>query len=335
MLYILYGPDDFSIHQAMERIKTGLGDSQMLEISTSKLDGERLTLREMKDNCNVVPFLSSYRLVIVNGLLKRFEPRQNKSRPGRLPAKEIRSELGEWQDLPSHLEQTPATTVLIFIDGMISSHNPLLKRLHPLAKVEFFPLLRGSNLKAWIERGVTEEGGSITPEAVNLLAEFVGGNLWIMNNEIAKLLLYVQGRPIDEDDVKQMASYAQETSIFALVDAVLEGQTKIAQQILHRLYQEGASATYILAMITRQFRLAVQARELAPGLSRQQIQHRLGLSSSYSLDKTLSQAGKYNFEQIKEAYHKLLNTDLAIKTGKYNDQLALELLVTELASSRV
>jgi DNA polymerase-3 subunit delta len=335
MLYILYGPDDFSIHQAMERIKTGLGDSQMLEISTSKLDGERLTLREMKDNCNVVPFLSSYRLVIVNGLLKRFEPRQNKSRPGRLPAKEIRSELGEWQDLPSHLEQTPATTVLIFIDGMISSHNPLLKRLHLVAKVEFFPLLRGSNLKAWIERGVTEEGGSITPEAVNLLAEFVGGNLWIMNNEIAKLLLYVQGRPIDEDDVKQMASYAQETSIFALVDAVLEGQTKIAQQILHRLYQEGASATYILAMITRQFRLAVQARELAPGLSRQQIQHRLGLSSSYSLDKTLSQAGKYNFEQIKEAYHKLLNTDLAIKTGKYNDQLALELLVTELASSRV
>jgi DNA polymerase III delta subunit len=49
------------------------------------------------------------------------------------------------------------------------------------------------------------------------------------------------------------------------------------------------------------------------------------------LDKTLSQAKLYDFEGVKRAYDKLLETDLAIKTGKYSDKLALELLVTELA----
>ena len=46
---------------------------------------------------------------------------------------------------------------------------------------------------------------------------------------------------------------------------------------------------------------------------------------------TLSQARLYDFERVKRAYGKLLETDLAIKTGQYNDKLALELLVTDLA----
>jgi DNA polymerase-3 subunit delta len=84
-------------------------------------------------------------------------------------------------------------------------------------------------------------------------------------------------------------------------------------------------------MITRQFRLIAQARDLEKGLSRLQIQERLGLKASYALDKTLSQAKLYDFDDVRRAYDKLLETDLAIKTGKYGEKLALELLVTELA----
>ena len=115
------------------------------------------------------------------------------------------------------------------------------------------------------------------------------------------------------------------------MDAVAEGRTELAQRILHRLYDDGVPPTHILTMITRQFRLIALARDLGKGLSRLQIQDRLGLRSSYGLDKTLSQAKLYDFEGVKRAYDKLMETDLAIKTGKYADKLALELLVTELA----
>ncbi len=334
MFYILYGQDDFSLNRALERVKADLGDPQMLAVNTTKLDGQHLTLSELQDNCNVAPFLSPYRLVIVDGLLKRFEPKPGKQRFSKRAVTKSENALGE--GLVSYIKQMAPTTVLVLVDdSRISSHNPLLRKLSPLAKVKTFPLLRGRGLAAWIQQRVSEEGGSITSEAVGLLAELIDGNLWAMNNELLKLLLYTQGRPIGEDDVRQLVSYAQETNIFALVDAIVEGQTEIAQRMLHRLYQEGIAATYILAMITRQFRLIAQARELDLGLSRQQIQDKLGLTSNYALDKTLSQAKLYDFEHIKRAYDKLLETDLAIKTGKYNDQLALELLVAELATSRV
>jgi len=328
MLYILYGLDDFSLNQAVGRIKADLGDWEMLATSTTNLEGQQLTLSELRNKCGAAPFLSSHRLVIVDGLLGRFEVKQSRPRSGKGKSG---NGLGEWEGLASYIEQMPETTVLMLVDGEMKGHNPLLKKLSPLAEVRTFPLLRGKDLKAWIQQRVRKEGGDITHQAVNLLAELIGGDLWAMNGEIQKLLLYSQGRPSSEDDVRQLVSHIQEANIFALVDAVAEGRTELAQRILHRLYDDGVAPTYILVMITRQFRLIAQARDLGPGLSRLQIQDRLGLKSSYSLDKTLGQAKLYDFEGVKRAYDKLLETDLAIKTGKYSDKLAIELLVTELA----
>lgn len=328
MLYILYGQDDFSLNQAVEKIKAGLGDREIVATNTTSLEGKHLTLSELRNKCDAAPFLSSHRLVIVDGLLGRFEVNQSRPRSGR---RKSGNGLGEWKGLASYIEQMPETTVLVLVDEEVQGQNPLVKKLSPLAEVRAFPLLRGPDLKAWIQKRVKAEGGDITPQAVNLLAELIGGDLWAMEGEIQKLLLYSQERPISEDDVRQLTSYVQESSIFALVDAVAEGRTELAQRILHRLYLEGMPPTYILVMITRQFRLIAQAKDLEPGLSRLQMQDRLGLKSSYPLDKTLRQAKLYDFEGVRQVYDKLLETDLAIKTGKYNDKLALELLVTELA----
>ena len=328
MLYILYGLDDFSLGQAVGKIKADLGDWEMLATSTTNLEGQHLTLSELRNKCGAAPFWSSHRLVIVNGLLGRFEVKQSKPRSGKGKSG---NGLGEWEGLASYIEQMPETTVLMLVDEEVKGSNPLLKKISPLAEVKTFPLLRGKDLKEWIRQRVKKEGGDITPQAVDLLAELIGGDLWAMDGEIRKLLLYNQARSISVDDVRQLVSHVQEASIFALVDAVAEGRTESAQRILHRLYDEGVAPTYILVMITRQFRLIAQARDLGKGLSRLQIQDRLGLKQSYVVDKTLSQAKLYDFEGVKQAYNKLLETDLAIKTGKYSDKLALELLVTELA----
>ncbi|OGN97594.1 MAG: DNA polymerase III subunit delta [Chloroflexi bacterium RBG_13_51_36] len=328
MFYILYGQDDFSLNGALEEIKAGLGDRETVATNTTRLEGQRLTLSELRNKCGAAPFLSSQRLVIIDGLLGRFGEKQGKPRPSK---GKTRDGLGEWEGLTDYVEQMPETTVLVLVDGDVKSNNLLLKKLSSLAKVRGFPLLKGKSLETWIRKRVKEEGGDIAPQAVNLLSELIGGDLWAMDGEIQKLLLYSQERPISEHDVRQLVSCIQEANIFALVDAVAEGRTELAQRVLHRLYDEGVAPTYVLTMITRQFRLIALARDLKKGLSRLQIQDRLGLKHSYAVDKALSQAKLYDFEGIKRAYDKLLETDLAIKTGKYSDKLALEVLVTELA----
>jgi DNA polymerase-3 subunit delta len=84
-------------------------------------------------------------------------------------------------------------------------------------------------------------------------------------------------------------------------------------------------------MLDRQFRMIIRARELKnQGTPETEIQHKLGLFSEFALRKTLEQAGRYSLPRLKEVYRRLLETDLSIKTGRYDGELALNLLVAEL-----
>ena len=76
MLYILLGEDDFSIHQSLEEIKRSFGDQALLEANTSLLDGQQVTLNQLRAVCEALPFLSERRLVIIKGLMERFESKR-------------------------------------------------------------------------------------------------------------------------------------------------------------------------------------------------------------------------------------------------------------------
>ena len=240
MFYILYGQDDFSRHQALEKVKKELGDSEMLAANTSLLDGEHLNLVQLRDACTAYPsLLCPSRLVIVEGLLKRFEPKTKQKHPINESRTKRGSALKEWQGLGEYIGQMSPTTVLILVDGKIERNNPLLKSLSPIAKVMTFPLLQDKDLGDWIQEQVKQRNGTITRGAVKLLTELVGGDLFAMGNELDKLLTYGSEPNITEDNVRQLTAYAREANIFALVDAILEGRTKVAQQLLHKIIQEG------------------------------------------------------------------------------------------------
>lgn len=333
MFYILYGKDDFSLQRALEEIKNELGDQEMLAVNTSMLDGQQLNLNQLKDACSAVPFLCSHRLAIVKGLLGRFESKSGSERRTTRSKSKVDSALKEWMELVEYVKQMPSTTVLVLIDGEVKASNRLLKSVSSLAKIKGFAPLSDRDLSDWIQDRVKCGGGTISPGAAKLLVELVGADLWTMNSEIDKLLAYCSGQVITEDSVKQVTSYAREANIFALVDSILEGRTKVAQQLLHRLLRDGASPSYILAMITRQLRLIVMTKDLGPKLSRPENRDKLGPTSSYSMDKAARQAKAYTLERIKNAYHHLLEADIAIKTGKYDGDLALDLLVVELGQA--
>lgn len=334
MLYILLGPDDFSINESLESIKQSLGDQSLLAVNTTVLDGQRLPLAELQAFCETVPFLAEKRLVIVRGLLERFEvrgkPRQRKK------AGPAANGEDDYRSLAGCLTQLPASTVVVLMDGRVADGNPLLKELSGQAKVVRYPLLKDSELRQWIQRRVTRVGGSISPQAVSLLARVIGNNLWIMSNEISKLVLFASGRRIEEADVETAVSYAQEASVFAMVDAILEAKPGVAEKLLKQLLLGGAAPAYLLFMLSRRVQLIVRAGELRRrGEPRPEIQSKLNVQSEFALRRTLEQADRYPMPQIKEVYRKLLETDLAIKTGRYEAELALNILIAELGKAGV
>lgn len=310
-----------------------MGDQALLAANTTVLDGQQVTPDQLKAVCETVPFLSERRLVIVNGLLGRFEAKSKSS--GQKKLTPVTNRQNEYKLLATSISQIPDSTILVLIDGRLGSNNPLFKALSARGEVKTFPLLRGTELRRWIQRRVAGEGGSISQGAVDLLAKLVGSNLWIMKSEINKLILFTSGRRIEEEDVRRIVSYAQQANVFAMVDAVLEFKAGIAEQSLHQLLERGAASAYLLVMLLRQVEMIVRAKELRnQGRSEAEIRDKLGLTSEFTLRKTLEQARRYSIQRLKEVYHKLLETDLSIKTGKYGGELALNILIAELCQRR-
>ncbi|MFC1914176.1 DNA polymerase III subunit delta [Chloroflexota bacterium] len=327
MLYVLFGEDDFSLSRMLEQIKEEIGAADTMSANTTVFDGQQLTLEKLKAACDTVPFLAEKRLVIVEGLLKRFE---SKAKSGQRKKAGL-NQRNDYEALTAYFRQIPEFALLVLIDGKISNTNPLLKNLAGTANVTSFPLMRGSKLQQWVQQRVKQGGGSISPKAVDLLARFVGGNLWIMANEVDKLLLFTAGRCIEEDDVRAVVSYAQEASVFTMVDAILEFKAGVAGEILQQLLRQGAASAYLLVMLSRQVQIIVRVKELTrQGRSLTWIQDKMGLSSDFVVRKALEQAEKYSLARLKEVYHRLLEADLSIKTGRFDGELALNLLITEL-----
>ena len=333
MLYIMHGLDDYSINEEVENIKKDLGDPEMLSVNTSVVDGRGLVLSQLIEMCNSVPFLHTVRLVIVKGLLERFEQESVPHKRGNKSKSKMYQDGDGWEDIDSLISNMPDSTVLILIDNKVIKKNRLLQKLTPSAKVKVFPKLQNRNLASWITKRVAYQGGSISEGAVAMLMEFIGGDLWIMSSEIEKLLVYTDGRIISESDVKQLTNFSKESSIFSLVDAIIERKRSIAHKLFHKLLNEGVTVPYMMAMITRQLRLIVvtkdlKERKMSPGA----IQNAMGMSSDYAMQKVLTQCEKYTAEQLKNSYRKILDADIAIKTGKYDSDLAIDLLVVELCS---
>lgn len=332
MICLFYGGDEFSLHEELAALRSRLDSDGMLADNTSRLDGRILQPQELLAHCNTVPFLGAHRLVIVEGLLDRFEEgRRGGKRRGE---KSLREETAAWKNAAPALEAIPPTTVLVFVDGKLSGSNSLLRLLAPVAETREFQPLRQRDVPGWLARRARDMGVRVSGGATALLAQLVGNDLRVLTQELAKLQLYAMDREIVEDDVRLLVTSAREASVLAMVDAVIEGRSGPAVRMLEQLRNEGAAPTYLLSMIVRQYRHLIMAKELMLAhLSPAEIGHRLNISSDFALRKVLEQANRYNMTQLESAYHCLLKADGAIKRGVYpgEGEAALDILLSDLA----
>jgi len=326
MFYLFHGEDEFSRAEAVQNLKQRMdGDPAMVDLNTAILDGRKITLGELRHACDTIPFLADRRLVIVEGLL------------GALSAQEKRRSKEILDELVAYLPHLPPTTRLILVENRrISQKHPVyqLALAEECGHVQEFVPPRQNALPRWITKRAERHGGQITPPAAGELAAFVGNDLRLLDQELAKLVAYTGGeRPISVDDVHLLVSYAQEANVFHMVDALGRRDGRTAMRLLHQLLDKQKPLA-LLGMIVRQFRILVQVKELSErGLGQREITDKLKLHS-FVVEKGLRQARNFSMAQLEKVYDQLVETDVAIKTGRLDPILALDLLVAGLSRTR-
>jgi DNA polymerase-3 subunit delta len=326
---VFHGADEFTRAETLADFKRRLGPSDAVDLNTTMLNGRTLTLADLRHACEAIPFLAEKRLIIVNNLLTRLAPRKG----GEASA----AQKGFLAALADYIPHLPETTRLVFVEGKpLPAKHPILQLVEQGAwgYVKRFDAPKARTLPRWIEKRACKHGGEIEPQAAAHLAAVVGDDLRLLDQEIVKLVTYVdEERAITREDVDAVVPYAQAAIVFDLVDALGQRDGRTAAQTLHRLLDAGEHPLGLLAMIVRQFRLLIQVNELkAEQATPRDIAQALNLHP-FPARKLYNQATHFTAAQLETVYRHLLDTDVAIKSGEIDPEAALDLLVAGLAET--
>jgi DNA polymerase III subunit delta len=333
MLYVLHGDDELRRGEWLAEIRNTVAlDEGLAGLNTASLSGESLTAEELQAACSTVPFLADKRLVIVDNLAARLEPKgeARKGAPPRAPRE------GPEKRLLAYLTQVPPTTDLVLAEERpLSPLNAfVVAAVEAGGRVVALNLPRpdSQELRQWLAARARLHGAQLLPEALEAILAFGGNNLRLLDGELAKLAAYADGSPIRAEDVRLSVSYAREVNVFDMVDALGRRDTRSALCRLHELLAEGEAAGYLFVMIARQITLLLRARELLDaGTPPASLAGDLGVHR-FVAQKVGDQARNFSALRLRALHEQLLQLDWAAKNGKVEQEAALDVFVASVGT---
>ena len=115
--------------------------------------------------------------------------------------------------------------------------------------IEVYPV-RARDLPRWIADRCAARGVAVERDAAEVLAERSEGDLLACAQEIDKLCLLAEGRPITTDEVMRTVADSARFGAFDLIDPALEGDGARVVRILHILREEGMEPIHVLGSLT-------------------------------------------------------------------------------------
>jgi DNA polymerase-3 subunit delta len=324
VVYVFHGDDEFAISESIAELKSRLGDPSTVELNLTTLDGRSFSIEQFETAGKSMPFIAERRLTVLNHPLAYMHIESNRKKM-----------LTFLEDLPKE-----SAVVLAEYRPLLSPRDRRQGKTHWLeewghamgAKVYIreFSLARGTQLIGWILNRAKQAGGEFEPKAAVLLASLAGEDVRLADQEITKLLTYVNfKRPVVEADVMELTAVLPEGDIFEFVDALGNRDRKKAVRVFHRLLAD-QDQLRIFNMVVRQFRLLLLSREILDQYGGEtEITKRLKIHP-YVSRKIASQAHHFSQAQLDRIYHRLLDIDSGLKTGKMTVDLSVDLLIADI-----
>ncbi|MHB1296768.1 MAG: DNA polymerase III subunit delta [Anaerolineae bacterium] len=342
MFYILHGEEEFRRSEEIAKLKAQVASAGLGDLNIAVLDGRKLTLAELLNACQALPFLSDRRLVIVEDMLQRLEGRKRGGRRDAAAGSAVVEPSASDEEIAAKLAEAlpnlPPTTRLVFLERKaLAPSNPILKlaQTDKASYVREFKSLDAKELAVWLPKRAEEKGVHLAGDAATLLATYIGPDLRLLDQELEKLAGFAgyQGT-VTAQNVRTLVSAALEPDIFALVDALGMRNREAAMGSLQTLEASGAVDLYLLTMIARQIRLLLAAKDLRQrGAGGDQVCQELGIKP-FIADKVIQQSTRFTLEDLQAILERILAIDQGIKTGQVQGMLAIELLIVQVCGQR-
>ncbi len=328
MIIFLYGKDTYRSRQKLRELKEKFKrdvDATGGDIIT--IDGEKATLAAIHDAAETGALFSRKRMVVVEYILDCGDPGIF------LPLIE----------LIEQLDKKNADNIVVFFDKtspaekLASDKKKLFDALRSAKYAQEFPPLNGSKLLYWIKAYVSSSNAMIAEAEMTCLSGFANGDLWLITNELDKLIHYKRSISAEQDkvtvitrsDLELLAFEEKNSGIFDLTDALGSSNRAKAANLIDNLLDGSSNDLYQLAMIAKHYKNLLRTREaLDLGMTTRKISNELKLHP-FAAQKCILQVRRLFMGQIMQKANYLIKADIDYKQGRCDLRTALSLLIMD------
>lgn len=329
-IYLLYGREYYLIDNAIKNFKESLNES-MIDFNLDVIDGKEVFLDQLLSSIETLPFMDDKKITIV----KDFEL---------LKGKRKNFSEGDEKYFIDYLDNISESTVLVFVVyGEVDKRKKIVKKIQEKGIVFNCDKISDMDLFKWTKRKFESFGSIIENSQVMYFIESQGyrdkssdKTLVDLENEIIKISSFVgKDNKVTNEVIDRLSQKKIENDIFKLIDYIGEKNSSNAIKILNDMIQEGESVLGIFAMISRQFKIVMQVRQLQiQGSSVNDIGQKLNVHQ-FVVNKALKQSRNFSDEMIIDMLNFILENDFKIKNGLIKDTLAVEILVSKYCQRNV
>ena len=306
--YLLYGEEAYLRLQNRDKMLDALScDAGSMNFNRYK--GKEINPGEVIDMAETMPFLAERRVILIedSGFFKSGCP-----------------ELAEYLKAPSE------TTLFIFVEEEVDKRKDMFKAVSKLGFEIECQLQDTEMLCRWIAGRLKGESKAISHSAASFLIDRVGTDMSNIATEIEKLVCYTLGRDqVTEADIEAVCAHYLTSRIFAMTDAISSRDQKTAIELYYDTLALKEPPAKILAMITRQFNIMYQVKELdSMGRDKNTIASAAKIQPFF-VQKYLNWARTYSIQELKDALEMCASHDQDVKRGKLDYTIAVEMIIVK------
>lgn len=321
--YIFYGEETFPASSFIDNLVAEFGFSEEGALHFEKFDLKTHPWKDIIDAARTISLFSGgFRIIVVES-----------------PLRKKTNQPSSYEDLSSQDEEllkdyfsapSPTTVIVIIFQGKINKYSPLVKFLSslPASSVvlkEMKPI-KGYKLSEWIISRFKREAKTIAEDAVRRLMEMAGNDLRRLDNEITKVITFIDiKKHVELDDVDQVTGWVKSFVEWELTNKLEKGDYRECLIVVEKLLEkEGVHPIRIVDLLARFFRdiLLVKLRLKEGKKSKKdifkeikpQIKENYGRLYDSQFKQLFFIAGTISDENLENILMKIKDIDLKLKS---------------------
>ncbi len=305
-IYLLYGAEAYLKKQYRDKLKNAMAapDDNM---NFTAFEGKDINAKEVIDLAETMPFFAERRVILIenSGFFKNSA-----------------------EEMAEYLKQVAPATHFIFVEEEVDKRSKMYKAVKNAGKIVEFATQGEELLTRWILGRLKREGKNITGNVMKLFLSKTGSDMSNIDKELEKLICYTMEKDVIEaSDVEAVVTEQISNKIFDMVNAVAEHDQRKALDYYYDLLALKEPPMRIMFLITRQFQILFHVKDMTmKRLDQHTIAQKAGIPD-FAVRRNQAQARGFSLEQLEQALRDGASYEEAVKTGKMNDQMAVELFL--------